>query len=93
MTTRTAQRSRLFLYMACAFFAIALTGFSTTNFIPLAQGSFSAPPIIHIRGVLLFGWLLPFIFPASLIQWRSVRTHRQAGVIGAAPSLHLPLLG
>lgn len=84
MTTRAAQRPKFFMYMAYAFLAIAVIGFSTTFFIPLAQGTFSAPPIIHIHGALLFGWLLFFIVQASLIQRRSFLTHRQLGVIGAA---------
>lgn len=83
MATRAASRSKFFLYMAFGFLAIALVGFSTTFFIPLARGTFSAPPIIHIHGALLFGWLLLFILQASLIQNRSVLTHRQFGVVGA----------
>ena len=55
MTTRAPQCPKFFLHMAYAFLAIALIGFSTTFFIPLAQGSFSAPPVIHIHGALLFG--------------------------------------
>lgn len=70
--------------MACAFLVIAQTGFSTTFFIPLARGSFSAPPVVHIHGVLLFGWLLLFIVQASLIQRRGFLAHRRLGVIGAA---------
>ncbi len=69
--------------MAYGFLAIALVGFSTTFFIPLARGTFSAPPIIHIHGALLFGWLLLFILQASLIQNRNFLTHRQLGIVGA----------
>src|SRR5690606_984622 len=72
MTTRTAVRSRFFLYMAFGFLAIALIGFSTTFFIPLARGTFSAPPIIHLHGALLFGWLFLFILQSSLIHRRSL---------------------
>ncbi len=83
MATRAASRSRFFLYMAFAFLAIALVGFSTTFFIPLARGTFSAPPVIHIHGALLFGWLLLLILQASLIHNRSVRAHRRYGAAGA----------
>ena len=82
--TKTASRSKFFLYMACAFLAIALIGFSTTYFVPLSRGTFSAPAIIHIHGALLFGWLLLFILQSSLIHDRRFVTHRQLGVVGAA---------
>jgi hypothetical protein len=81
MQTRT--RSRFVLYMAVAFLAIALVGFSTTFFVPLARGSFSAPPVIHVHAALLFGWLLFLILQSSLVHRRSLATHRRLGSFGA----------
>lgn len=81
--TTTASRSKFFLYMAVSFMAIALVGFSSTFFIPLARGSFDAPAIIHIHGALFFSWLLLFILQASLIQQRKILTHRQFGIAGS----------
>lgn len=91
--TRTSSRSRFFLYMAFAFLAIALIGFSTTYFLPLSRGAFSAPPIIHVHGVLLFGWLLLFIAQSSLIHNRSFVTHRQLGVFGATLCVGIVISG
>ena len=51
-----ASRSPFFLYLSMSFLAIAIIGFSTTLFLPLARGTFRAPPVIHIHGALLFGW-------------------------------------
>lgn len=84
MAIRATSRSKFFLYMAFGFLAIAVIGFSTTFFIPLARGTFRAPPIIHIHGALLFAWLLFFILQASLIHKRRILTHRQLGLMGAA---------
>ncbi len=84
MAMRATSRSKFFLYMAFGFLAIAVIGFSTTFFIPLARGTFRAPPIIHIHGALLFAWLLFFILQASLIHKRRILTHRQLGLMGAA---------
>ncbi len=92
-TTRAHTRSRFFLYMAFAFLAIALIGFSTTYFLPLSRGAFSAPPIIHVHGVLLFGWLLLFIAQSSLIHNRSFVTHRQLGVFGATLCIGIVISG
>jgi hypothetical protein len=83
-TVRTEQRSRFYLYMALGFLAIALTGFSTTFFLPLARGQFSAPPVIHVHGALLFGWLILLTVQAALIQGRHVAVHRRLGWLGAA---------
>lgn len=82
MSYRSATRSRFFLYLTVAFLAIAIAGFSTTLFIPLARGTFSAPPIIKIHGALLFGWLLFLIAQTSLIQSKNVMTHRKIGWFG-----------
>jgi len=76
-------RNTFFLGMAITFLAVALTGFSTTFFIPLARGSFSAPPVVHIHGALLFAWLLLFILQASLVRERRFLTHRRLGWFGA----------
>ena len=58
MIATTAPRSRFFVYMSVAFLAIALIGFSTTFFIPLAKGTFESPVVIHVHGMLAFAWLL-----------------------------------
>lgn len=81
--SRVVTRSPFYLQLALGFLAIALAGFSTTFFIPLARGSFSAPPVIYIHGVLLFGWLLLLITQALLVRQRNLRVHRQLGLAGA----------
>jgi hypothetical protein len=93
MMQRAAARSRFFLYLACAFLGIAIAGFSTTFFMPLARGTFSAPPIIHIHGALLFGWLILLILQSSLINQRRFVTHRQLGWLGAALCLSIVISG
>jgi len=79
--------------MGLAFLAVALVGFSTTFFIPLARGRFEAPPLIHVHGVLLFGWLLFFIGQALLIRNRSLSLHRRLGWYGCALCLAIVVSG
>ena len=93
MTTRAVSRSGFFLYMAYGFLAIAVIGFSTTFFVPIAKGIFRAPPVIYVHGALLFGWLLFFIAQASLIQKRRVLTHRQLGIVGAVLCIAIVISG
>ncbi len=83
MAIKVAPRSKFFLYMAISFLVIAVVGFSTTFFIPLARGNFSAPPVIHIHAALVFGWLLLLILQILLIQKRNVALHRKLGFTGA----------
>ena len=83
MAPTRARRSSFFLHMSFAFLAIGVVGFSTTFFLPLARGTFVAPPLIHVHGALLFGWLLFLIAQTSLIQSRGVRLHRRLGLLGA----------
>jgi hypothetical protein len=64
MTAKAATRSGFFLYMSLGFLAIALIGFSTTFFLPLARGTFVAPPVISAHGTLLFAWLIFLIAQA-----------------------------
>ncbi|MGB0219599.1 MAG: hypothetical protein ACPGJF_09730 [Sinimarinibacterium flocculans] len=82
MDAAAASRSRFFLYMTVVFLVIAVAGFSTTYFVPLAHGNFSAPAVIHVHGILLFGWLAFLILQSALIQGRQFTLHRQLGVAG-----------
>lgn len=78
-----SPRSRFFLCFAVAALCIALAGFSTTFFAPLAHGTFSGPTVVYVHGALLFGWLLLWIAQAAFVQARSMAAHRRAGWLGA----------
>lgn len=87
MAKRPVSRSSFYLYMSVAFLALALAGFSTTFFIPVVRGTFSAPAVIHVHAALVFGWLLFLILQVSLIRRRKVVAHRQLGIAGFALAL------
>lgn len=93
MAVNAAPRTRFFLAMSLLFLAIALVGFSTTFFIPLARGTFEAPAVIHVHGALLFGWLAFFIVQSSLVQRRRVALHRRTGRFGAALAVAIVVSG
>jgi hypothetical protein len=80
----SAPRCRFFLLLSVAFLVIAIIGFSTTFFIPLARGAFKAPPVVHIHGMLLFGWLMLLVAQSFLVMRHRFLTHRRLGVIGGA---------
>jgi hypothetical protein len=92
-TAKVATRSGFFLYMSLGFLAVALIGFSTTFFLPLARGTFVAPPIVYAHGLLLFVWLIFFIAQAALIRVRTVSLHRRLGWLGALLGIAIVISG
>lgn len=78
-----AARSRFFTAMAVLALVVALTGFAGTYFVPLARGGFRAPPIVHVHGALLFGWLVLFLAQSLLIRRRDLLAHKRLGWAGA----------
>ena len=70
--------------MTITFMVIALVGFSTTFLIPVYNGSFEAPLVIHVHAGLVFGWLMFLILQSGLVQTRKHTVHRQLGWLGLA---------
>jgi hypothetical protein len=91
--SKNVARTPFFLYLAIAFLAIALTGFSTTFFVPLALGTFDAPSIVYVHGVLLFGWLLLFLSQSALARSRNLTAHRRSGWAGACLAMAIVVSG
>ena len=53
--------------MALIFATIALVGFAPTYLIPLAANRFEAPALVHIHGLLFFGWTMVLVFQTRLV--------------------------
>ena len=53
-----SQSGYFYFYMALACMAVAFTGFAPTYWLPLANRSFSASPVVHFHGLLFFAWSL-----------------------------------
>lgn len=71
-------------YLATGLFglvAIAI-GFSTTYFIPMAQRTFRAPPIVHLHGLSAFAWISLFVIQAVLVRSGRTALHRRFGQAG-----------
>ncbi|TDQ33056.1 hypothetical protein CLV82_0894 [Zeaxanthinibacter enoshimensis] len=60
----------------------ALIGFSKTFFIPVGQGTFSAPAGVHIHGFFAFSWIFLFVIQPFLIHFGKFRIHQILGVAG-----------
>lgn len=79
---RARGRSRLYLAAGLAGVAIGIVGFAKTFFTPLIGGTFSAPPLIYVHALFLFGWLGFFLSQSLLVHRRRLPLHRQAGWAG-----------
>src|SRR5436190_7654361 len=79
------QTGRYFyVWMAAAFVIVAFGGFSPTYWAPVAAGTFKAPPIIHIHGMLMFTWVCFYFLQTALVATGRTLNHRNWGLAGIA---------
>jgi hypothetical protein len=89
-----ASPARYFYFsMALACAAVAFLGFAPTFFLPLAAGKFSAPPSVHVHGIVFFTWSLYFVFQAWLPASGQVGLHRTVGLIGVSLATAMTIFG
>ena len=82
----------LWMVLAMCFFIFG--GFGMTYLGPLASGSFPpAPPVVHLHGVVFFGWMLLLVAQSLLVNVKNVRLHRSLGTFGIAYAGVLAFLG
>ena len=79
-----------FVIFTAVFASLVIAGFSRSFFIPVFQGAFVRPLIVHVHGALFFGWTLLLVAQAVLAATRRLRLHRAVGSVGAW--LVLPML-
>jgi hypothetical protein len=89
-----ASPARYFYFsMALACAAVAFLGFAPTFFLPLAAGKFSAPPSVHVHGIVFFSWSLYFVYQAWLPASGQVGLHRAVGLIGVSLATAMTIFG
>ena len=102
MATTLEQRARVtarpreeyfYVYMAMSCAAVALLGFAPTYWMPLAEGTFSAHPIVHIHGLVFSCWTLFFVYQAWLAASGRLVRHRAVGLIGVSFVTAMTILG
>jgi uncharacterized membrane protein YhaH (DUF805 family) len=79
---KAVSSRQFYVWMAGTCFAIAVLGFLPTYWVPLAKGSFKAEPMVHIHGILMFGWVTFFLTQALLIARGKTLAHRTWGMLG-----------
>jgi hypothetical protein len=89
----TPQARYFYFYMALACSAVAFLGFAPTYWLPLASRSFSATPVVHFHGLLLFAWTLYFAFQTWLAASGRTARHRSLGLIGVSLATAMTIFG
>lgn len=92
--SRAGFRPSFHLWMVLVMCFFIFGGFGMTYLGPLASGSFPpAPPVVHLHGVVFFGWMLLLVTQSLLVNVRNVRLHRSLGTFGIAYAGVIVLLG
>lgn len=76
------KKPSFFFITAIVGLIAVLIGFGKTFIVPVAEGKFSAPVVIHIHGAFAFSWILLFLIQTSLIHFRKYRVHQLLGILG-----------
>jgi hypothetical protein len=88
-----SQIDYFYFYMALACMAVAFLGFAPTYWLPLANRSLSASPVVHFHGLLFFTWSLYFAFQSWLAASGKVVRHRAIGMIGVSLATAMTIFG
>jgi hypothetical protein len=79
-----AKTHSFYLTMAITCMAVAVLGFAPTYFLPIAEGRFASPPIVHVHGAVFFSWTLYFVAQTWMVAAGNTRLHREWGLLGVA---------
>jgi hypothetical protein len=77
-----SEGRRFYLWMAIAYLIVAFGGFIPTYWAKVATGTFHAPPVLHIHGMLLFSWVCFYFFQTYLVASGRTASHRNWGLVG-----------
>ena len=82
--TRRTTRPVFYLALACVYVLITVIGFSRRYFLPLSDGSFTAPAIVHVHGIITLGWVGFVVLQSALVATGRTSLHRSLGMAGIA---------
>jgi len=79
--------------MAAIFAFVAFSGFFLTYWVPVARGSFTGSPMLHLHGLLFSLWTLFFLSQAVLVANGGLRHHKAWGLAGISLATAMVLVG
>ena len=73
-------RPSFFLWMTLAMCFFVFGGFAMSYIVPMGEGTFpSAPPFVHLHGLIFMSWMLLLVVQAGLVSAGNVKLHRSLG--------------
>ena len=91
MVEKPRKNLSFFLVISIVGLFTVLIGFAKTFFLPVAAGTFSAPPAIHIHAAFAFAWILLFVLQTSLIHFHKYFIHQTLGVLGLVVAIGIAI--
>lgn len=82
-----------FTWMAVVCLLVAFLGFLPTYWLPVTQGSYRAPPIFHIHGLLFSFWTVFYVAQSALASTGRIVRHRAVGLIGISLATAMVVIG
>ena len=87
-------RPSFFFWTTLAMALFVFGGFGMHSFVPALRGDFpSAPPVVHLHGLVFVGWMLLLLAQSALVCAGNVRLHRALGTWGIAQGTATILIG
>ena len=97
MATNANRRSfqpSFYFWMTLVMAFFIFGGFGLTYLKPMATGTLAPlPPLVHVHGLVYFGWMILLMAQAFLINVRNVNLHRSVGTFGIAVATALLIFG
>jgi len=83
-----------FFWMTVVMAVFVFGGFGMTYLFPLATGTLpTAPPVVHLHGIVFMSWMILLLVQPALIGFRSVALHRSVGTFGIALATAIMFMG
>jgi hypothetical protein len=82
-----------YVYMASTCMAVAFLGFAPTYWVPMAEGTFKANPIVHVHGLVFSAWTIFFVYQTWLAASGRLVRHRAVGMIGVSFATAMTIFG
>ena len=93
LTKPRDDERRFFATMAYICALIAIAGFVPTYWAPVASGTFTGSPILHVHGLLFSAWPILFIVQARLAAAGRFDRHRTFGFVGISLATAMVCVG
>jgi hypothetical protein len=72
---------------------VAFIGFAPTYWMPMATSTLKAGPLVHLHGLIFFGWSLYLVFQTWLASSGRIARHRAVGMLGVSFATAMTIFG